>query len=83
MGVVLSSGIVCGSISSRTLGWVVIFHVAPEPIPILKPLPVKYASLADTDATLHGWMLQWYRNSPGLVNLNWMKIMIQWLLPIV
>ena len=33
-------------------------HVAPEPKPISKLAPVNDASLTDTEATLHGWIIQ-------------------------
>ena len=58
MGVVLSNGTVFGLISINTRGVVEMSHVPPEPKPISKLVPVNEASLADTEATLHGWIIQ-------------------------
>ena len=49
---------VFGLISINTRGVLEMFHVAPEPKPISKLSPVNDASLTDTEATLHGWIIQ-------------------------
>ena len=52
------------------MSWVRL-SVLPVPEDNSKLLPLSIASLTDIAATLHGWISQWYRKSPALLNVYW------------